>query len=81
MYLSELYGRIGQMLQEHGDMKVQRNRSLRIDGIVGTNISSFVDFSSEDFGILNDYKVEQIDEKTFKGKKVGQRFIIDIPFN
>lgn len=81
MYLSELYGRIGQMLQEHGDMKVQRNRSLRIDGIVGTNLSSFVDFSSEDFGILNDYKVEQIDEKTFKGKKVGQRFIIDIPFN
>lgn len=69
------------MLQEHGDMKVQRNRSLRIDGIVGTNLSSFVDFSSEDFGILNDYKVEQIDEKTFKGKKVGQRFIIDIPFN
>lgn len=81
MYLSELYGRIGQMLQEHGDMKVQRIRSLKIDGIIGTNLSSFVDFSSENFSILNDYKVEQIDEKTFKGKKVGQRFIIDIPFN
>jgi hypothetical protein len=81
MYLSELYGRIGQILQEHGDMKVQRDRSLKIDGIVGTNISSFVDFSSEDFGILNDYKVEQIDENTFKGRKVGQHFIINIPFN
>ena len=81
MYLSELYGRIGQMLKEHGDMKVQRHRSLKIDGIVGTNISSFVDFSSEDFGVLGDYKVERIDEKTFKGKKVGQRFIINIPFN
>ena len=81
MYLSELYGRIGQMLQEHGDMKVQRHRSLKIDGIVGTNLSSFVDFSSEDFGILNDYKVERIDENTFSGRKVGQRFIISIPFN
>ena len=81
MYLSELYGRIGQMLKEHGDMKVQRDRSLKIDGIVGTDISNFVDFSSEDFGVLNDYKVELIDEKTFKGRKVGQRFIIKIPFN
>ena len=81
MYLSELYGRIGQILQEHGDMKVQRYRSLKIDGIVGTNLSSFVDFSSEDFGILNDYKVERIDENIFSGRKVGQRFIIKIPFN
>lgn len=81
MYLSELYGRIGQILKEHGDMKVQRNRSLRIDGITGTNISNFVDFSSEDFGVLNDYKVERTDEKTFTGRKVGQRFIIKIPFN
>ena len=39
------------------------------------------DFSSEDFGILNDYKVERTDEKTFSGRKVGQRFIIKIPFN
>ena len=81
MYLSELYGRIGQILKEHGDMKVQRDRSLKIDGIVGTNISNFVDFSSEDFGVLDNYKVEQIDENTFKGRKVGQRFIINIPFN
>lgn len=62
-------------------MEVQRHRSLKIDGIVGTNLSSFVDFSSEDFGILNDYKVERTDEKTFSGRKVGQRFIIKIPFN
>lgn len=80
MYLSELYGRIGQMLQEHGDMKVQRHRSLKIDGIVGTNLSSFVDFSSEDFSILEDYIQKQIAENTFEEKKVGQRFIISIPF-
>lgn len=81
MYLSELYGRIGQMLKEHGDMKVQRHRSLKIDGIVGTNISSFVDFSSNDFSILEEYIQKQIDENTFEEKKAGQRFIIDIPFN
>lgn len=81
MYLSELYGRIGQILQEHGDMKVQRHRSLKIDGIVGTNLSSFVDFSSEDFGILEEYIQEQIDENTFKERKVGQHLIINIPFN
>lgn len=80
MYLSELYGRIGQMLREHGDMKVQRHRSLKIDGIVGANLDTFVDFSSNDFGILEDYKIKQIDENTFEEKKVGQHFIIHIPF-
>jgi hypothetical protein len=80
MYLSELYGRIGQILREHGDMKVQRHRSLKIDGIVGTNLDTFIDFSSEDFGILDDYKQKQIDENTFELKKVGQHFIIHIPF-
>lgn len=69
------------MLQEHGDMKVQRYRSLKIDGIVGTNLSSFVDFSSENFSILEEYIQKQIDENTFEEKKVGQRFIIYIPFN
>jgi hypothetical protein len=78
MYLSELYGRIGQMLQEHGDMKVQRYRSLKIDGIVGTNLNNFIDFSSNDFNILEEYTLKQIDENTFEKKKVGQRFIIDI---
>jgi hypothetical protein len=81
MYLSELYGRIGQILQEHGDMKVQRARSLRIDGIVGTNLNNFIDFSSNNFSILEEYIQKQIDENTFEEKKVGQRLIIDIPFN
>lgn len=81
MYLSELYGRIGQILQKHGDMKVQRARSLRIDGIVGTNLNNFIDFSSNNFSILEEYIQKQIDENTFEEKKVGQRLIIDIPFN
>lgn len=81
MYLSELYGRIGQMLREHGDMEVVRHRSLKIDGIVGTGLDSFISFSSNNFGIFNDYKQKQIDDKTFEEYKVGQHFVIDIPFN
>lgn len=81
MYLSELYGRIGQMLQEHGDMKVQRLRSLKIDGIIGTNLSNFIDFSSNDFGILEDYIQRQIDKNQFETKLVSKHFIINTPFN
>ena len=81
MYLSELYGRIGQILKEHGDMEVVRFRSLRIDGIIGTNLNNFIDFSSNNFSILEEYIQKQIDENTFEEKKAGQRFIIDIPFN
>ena len=81
MYLSELYGRIGQMLQEHGDMKVQRYRSLKIDGIIGTNLSNFIEFSSNDFGILEDYIQRQIDKNQFETKLIEKHFIINTPFD
>ena len=80
MYLSELYGRIGQILREKGDMKVVRHRSLRIDGIVGNTFNNLVDYNSDDFGVLYDYKQKQIDEKTVEQWKVGQHFVINIPF-
>lgn len=80
MYLSELYGRIGQLLREHGDMKIVRLRSLKIDGIIGAELNNLIDFSSNNFGILEDYKQKQIDEKTFECYKVGAHFVIDIPF-
>lgn len=80
MYLSELYGRIGQLLREHGDMKVVRHRSLKIDGIIGTESNNFIDFSSNNFGILEDYNQKQIDKNTVEQWKVGQHFVIDIPF-
>lgn len=80
MYLSELYGRIGQILREKGDMKVVRDRSLRIDGIVGNTFNNLVDYNSGDFGVLDEYKQKQIDEKTVEQWKVGQHFVINIPF-
>lgn len=81
MYLSELYGRIGQILKEHGDMEVARFRSLKIDGIIETNLSSFVNYSSEDFTICKDYVQKQTDKNQFEEKLVGKHFIIDIPFS
>ena len=78
MYLSELYGRIGQILREHGDMKVQRYRSLKIDGIVGNIFNNLVDYNSDDFIVFYDYT--QIDKNKVEPKKVGQHFVINIPF-
>lgn len=80
MYLSELYSKIGQILREHGDMEVVRHRFINIDGIIGTGLDDFVSFSSENFGILEDCEQRQIDDKTFEVYKVGQHFIIHIPF-
>ena len=47
--------------------------------MVGTNLNNFIDFSSNNFSILEEYIQKQIDENTFEEKKAGQRFIIDIP--
>ena len=79
MYLSELYGRIGQILREHGDMRVVRHRSLKIDGIIKTELNDFINFSSSDFYILENYKQKQIGEKTVEKRKVNQHFVINIP--
>lgn len=81
MYLSELYGRIGQILREYGDMEVVRSRSLKIDGIIGTNLNSFVDYTAKDFNICKDYVQKQIDVNQFEEKLVQKHFIINIPFN
>ena len=45
--LSELYGRIGQILAEHGDMEVARLQS-KIDGI-STFGSGFMEYDNTDF--------------------------------
>ena len=79
MYLSELYGRIGQLLQEYGDMKVVRHRSLKFDGIVGTGLDNFVNFSSDDFSILKEYKQIEFPDGSIVNKKSGEKFIINIP--
>ena len=80
MYLSELYGRIGQILREHGDMKVQRYRSLKIDGIIGNGLDNFIDYTSYDFGVLDEYVQKQLSETIVEERKVGQKFIIGIPY-
>ena len=80
MWLSELHGRLGQLFKEHGDMQVVRFRRLNIDGIISNTSNNFVDYTSNNFGVVVDYKQKQIDENTFKETKVGQHLVIEIPF-
>ena len=80
MYLSELYGRIGQILRENGDMRVVRHRSLKEDGIIGSGLDNFIDYTSYDFGVLDEYEQKQLSETIVEERKVGQKFIIGIPY-
>ena len=80
MYLSELYGRIGQILRENGDMRVVRHRSLKEDGIIGSGLDNFIDYTSCDFGVLDEYEQKQLSETIVEERKVGQKFIIHIPY-
>lgn len=80
MYLSELYGRIGQILRENGDMRVVRHRSLKEDGIIGSGLNNFIDYTSYDFGVLDEYEQKQLSETIIEERKVGQKFIIGIPY-
>lgn len=80
MYLSELYGRISQILREKGDMRVVRHRSLKEDGIIGSGLDNFIDYTSHDFGVLDEYEQKQLSETIVEERKVGQKFIIHIPY-
>lgn len=80
MYLSELYGRIGQILREKGDMRVVRHRSLKVDGIIGNGLDNFINYTSYDFDVLDEYEQKQLSEKIVEERKVGQKFIIHIPY-
>lgn len=80
MYLSELYGRIGQILREHGDMQVVRKTSLKLDGIINNDKErSFVYFHSGCFNILEDYEQIYYDDDSSEEIKINTNFVIDIP--
>ena len=52
-WLSELHGRLGQILREYGDMPVVRRRDLHIDGSMTTDPSqTYVDYSNEDITMV-----------------------------
>lgn len=80
MWLSELKGRLEQLLNEHGDMRVVRERSLKIDGIIGNALEQFIDYNSECFAILKDYKCKQETDNTVILTPAGKRLVIQIPF-
>lgn len=67
--LSELYGRIGQILQEHGDMEIVREKIWPLD-VFDTQSLNQVDLNRESFNtfILKDGE----------GKFVIKKFVINI---
>lgn len=74
MWLSELYGRIGQVLAEHGDMPVKRPVDLKLGDIVSSSGPFFIDLPSEVFS-YEDYPVVNQDDKPIGRVK---QFIIAI---
>ena len=64
--LSELYGRIGQILRENGDMEIVRMQAKGIDAISNQIADTFIPYSSEDMQVFMD-------------ENYGNRFVIGIP--
>ena len=53
MKISELKGRIEQILIEEGDMEVVRLQDIRLENLSNDVKDSFVDYSSNDFFIVD----------------------------
>lgn len=53
MRLSELKGRIEQILLEEGDMNVVRMQDIRLEDLSNAVKDSFVDYSSNDFFVVD----------------------------
>lgn len=65
MYLSDLCGRLQQVLKEHGDMQVVRLKNVAIEGLSTAPDKNYKDIESNYFYILNEIKnVEGQNTKT-----------------
>lgn len=56
MYLSELCGRLQQVLKEHGDMPIVKLKNVAIEGLSTAHDGNYKDIESTYFYILNDVK-------------------------
>lgn len=76
LYLSELYGRIGQILREHGDMEVTRMQDRVVDGILVGIYSGFMEYDNTDFYVFQSDITEGNGES---GKVIAsrKRFVIN----
>ena len=64
-YLSELYGRLGQILAEHGDMPVVRQQCKGLDNLSTDIRDQWIDYENTDILIV-------------KGD-MGNKLVIQIP--
>lgn len=76
LYLSELYGRIGQILREHGDMEVTRIQDRVVDGLLVGMYSGFMEYDNTDFYVSQSDVTEGNGES---GKVIAsrKRFVIN----
>ena len=76
LYLSKLYGRIGQILREHGDMEVTRMQDRVVDGLLVGMYSGFMEYDNTDFYVFQSDITEGNGES---GKVVAsrKRFVIN----
>lgn len=79
LFLSELYGRIGQILREHGDMEVARMQSLLLDGMITNQCSGFMEYDNTDFSVHITEMVSGNDAGTGHTVASRKRFLIS-PF-
>lgn len=56
MYLSEICGRLQQVLKEHGDMQVVRQKIPSIEGLSSDSKLNYKNIESNYFYILNELK-------------------------
>ena len=64
-YLSELYGRLGQILAEHGDMPVVRQQCKGLDNLSTDMRDQWIDYENTDILVV-------------KGD-MGNKLVIQIP--
>ena len=64
-YLSELYGRLGQILAEHGDMPVVRQQCKELDNLSTDMRDQWIDYENTDILVV-------------KGD-MGNKLVIQIP--
>lgn len=76
MYLSELCGRLQQVLKENGDMPVVRHRDFNIEGVYSDSSKNYKDIAPVYFYIYNDVKCIGMQDGASKNIKTNSKFVL-----
>lgn len=67
-FLSELYNKIGQILEEHGDMPVVRHQTVRLDNLTTDIDRQFINYDNQCTHIVSFTSLKR------------NYFVIDVPY-